>query len=138
MSGFFLDDIEIGDKSQRAVNAINDIIGCLRPAENYINQICEKINQIGLSNIRFDSPKRFYDDMEEAASKISAYNRITQEYDNDVDRKFSDKYSDVVSELSSIKVKDITIKNNLGITEIRNTNGYRYPVAKVEIFILEV
>ena len=57
MSGFFLDDIEIGDKSQRAVNAINDIIGCLRPTENYINQICEKINQIGLSNIRFDSPK---------------------------------------------------------------------------------
>ena len=48
--------------------------------------------------------------MEEAASKISAYNRITQEYDNDVDRKFSDKYSDVVSELSRIKVKDITIK----------------------------
>ena len=57
---------------------------------------------------------------------------------DDILKALKQLFSDVVSELSSIKVKDITIKNNLGITETRNTNGYRYPVAKVEIFILEV
>ena len=42
---------------------------------------------------------------------------------DDILKALKQLFSDVVSELSSIKVKDITIKNNLGITETRNTNG---------------
>ena len=139
MSSFFLDDIEMGEKAQQAYDAINEILGCLKPAEININRACDIINKVGICNISFRSHQYFYDELVDASNKFAEYMTVCEGYNKKVDKPFSNKYEKMIDEISDVRSEEITIKNNLGITEtIKDRYGNSHTIEKEFISIEDV
>ena len=115
---FMLDDSIIKSKGNLGEDILNNIIRNLNIADEAIEEACHEINKHDeLFEMHFESFENDIRDFNEIKWKYSDFKNYAEEYDALVDSRYKDKMENICEQLSDIRLENIQIDNNLGITE---------------------
>ena len=115
---FMLDDSIIKSKGNLGEDILNNIIRNLNIADEAIEEACHEINKHDeLFEMHFESFENDIRDFNVIKWKYSDFKNYAEEYDALVDSRYKDKMENICEQLSDIRLENIQIDNNLGITE---------------------